>query len=234
MPITRKRNRTFSRRFRPRKRRRRVRARKRIDRQQNRRLGWLTRQVRPEYKYRDQYQATTVTTNWVTCLPRPLTYIPQGDTNSERIGNKCKLHSVRLRGSMLVDDTTNILRLLVVKFGRTDGSSIGVDDFLTDSGATSPQHLFSNYARNGTQPYTILYDKTWKLAGGYVAPEDATSSSIKTFDFTVRLKGRQQNLYYKLDSDTTPSAGFTYVVAASDSTLAGPTVYMSSRIIFSG
>lgn len=232
--FTRKRNRTYGPKYRPRKRRRKTRARRRVDRQQNRRLNWITKRIRPEYKYRDQYQQSTVTTNWINLLPRPLTYIPQGDTNSERIGNKCKLHSIRLRGSILVDDTTNIIRMLVVKFGRTDGSSIGVDDVLTDSSAASPQHLFSNYARNGTQPYTVLWDKTWKLAGGYVSPEDATSSTIKTYDFTIKLKGAKQNLFYKLDTDTTPSKGYCYVIAASDSVLAGPTIYMSSRVIFSG
>jgi len=234
MPFTRKRNRTYASRYRPRKRRRTVRARRKVDRQQNRRLMWLTKQVRPEYKYRDQYQASTVTTNWINLLPRPLTYIPQGDTNSERIGNKCKLHSIRLRGEILVDDTTNILRMLVVKFGRTDGNTIGVDDVLTDANATSPQHLFSNYARNGTQPYKVLWDKTWKLAGGPINPEDATSSTVKIFDFTVKLKGATQNLFYKLDTDTTPSKGYCYVICASDSLLGGLTVYMSSRIIFSG
>lgn len=234
MPFTRKRNRTYSSKYKPRKKRKPMRARRKIDRQQNRRLSWLSKQVKPEYKYIDQYQATTVPTNWVNLLPRPLTYIPQGDTNSTRIGNKVKLHSVRLRGSILVDDTTQIIRMLVVKFGRTDGSTIGVDDVLTDANAASPQHLFSNYARNGTQPYTVLWDKTWKLAGGYISPEDATSSTIKTYDFTINLKGAKQSCFFKLDSDTTPSAGYTYVIAASDSTLGGPTIYMSSRIIFSG
>lgn len=233
MPFTRKRNRTYgpSRRYR---KRRRVRPRRKIDRQQNRRLTWLTKQVRPEYKYRDQYQASTVSAGWMNLLPRPLTYISQGDSNSERIGNKCKLHSIRLRGEILVDDSTNIIRMMVIKFGRTDGNTIGVDDVLTDANATSPQHLFSNYARNGTQPYTVLWDKTWKLAGGTANPDDATSSTVKVFDFTIKLKGRQQSLYYKLDSDTTPSSGYTYCIAASDSLLGGPSVYLNSRIIFSG
>ena len=193
------------------KKRKYVKAYKKIDKVQNYKIRMLQRLTRPEYKFRDQYQVTTIPTAFTNCLPRPLTYIPQGQTNSTRIGNKVKVHSIRIRGTVLVDDTTNIMRLMLVRFGRTDPTSIAVNNVLEVSGSF-PQALYSNYKRNGDQKYQVLYDKQMLLTGGQITP-GVTTTSIKKFDFTVKPKGQNKNTFYTLDSDTLPSDGFVYLNA---------------------
>lgn len=227
----RRRNTTFGRRTRF-KRRRYVRAKRRIDRIQNMRIRRLARLTRPEFKFRDQYQVTTIPAAFTNCLPRPLTYIPQGQTNSTRIGNKVKVHSIRIRGTVVVDDSTNIMRLMLVRFGRTDPTSIAVNNVLEES-SSFPQALYSNYKRNGDQKYQVLYDKQILLTGGQITP-GVTTTSLKKFDFTIKPKGRNQNTFYTLDSDTLPSEGFCYLICASDSQLSGPELTVQSRVIFSG
>lgn len=229
----RRRNTTFGRRTRF-KRRRFVRAKRRVDRIQNRRIRSLYKLTRPEFKYRDQFQSTTVGLSWQTLLPRPITYIPQGDTNSTRIGNKCKVHSIRIKGTITVDDPTNLCRMLLVRFGRTDASTIAVNDFLTDGGAAAPQHLYSGYTRNGNQKYAILYDKMITLTGAPNTVPGVTTTSIKKFDFTIKPKGKMKDTFYALDTDTTPSDGYIYLIASTDSALSGPNFTVHSRVIFSG
>jgi len=227
----RRRNYTFSRRTRF-KRRRYVRAKRKVDRIQNMRLRRLARLTRPEFKFIDQYQETTVPASFTNLLPRPLTYISQGQTNSTRIGNKVKIHSVRIRGTVVVDDSTNIVRIMLVRFGRTEISSIAVNNVLEES-SSFPQALYSNYKRNGDQKYQVLYDKQMLLTGGQITP-GVTTTSLKKFDFTVKPKGKNQNTFYTLDSDTSPAEGYMYIIAASDSQLSGPTITVQSRVIFSG
>ena len=227
----RKRNFTFPRRSRF-KRRRYVRAKRKIDRIQNLRLRRLARLTRPEFKFLDQYQVTTVPASFTNLLPRPLTYISQGNTNSTRIGNKVKIHSVRIRGTVLVDDSTNIVRMMLVRFGRTEIASIAVNNVLEES-SSFPQALYSNYKRNGDQKYQVLYDKQMLLTGGEITP-GVTTTSQKKFDFTIKPKGKNRNTFYTLDSDTSPAEGYMYLIAASDSQLSGPTFTVQSRVIFSG
>ena len=227
----RRRNTTFGRRTRF-KRRRFVRAKRRIDKVQNARIRRLALLTRPEYKFIDQYQVTTVPANFTNLLPRPLTYMSQGSTNSTRIGNKVKIHSVRIRGSVVVDDSTNIVRMMLVRFGRTEISSIAVNNVLEES-SSFPQALYSNYKRNGDQKYQVLYDKQILLTGGQITP-GVTTTSLKKFDFTVKPKGKNRNTFFTLDSDTSPAEGYMYLIAASDSQLSGPEVTVQSRVIFSG
>lgn len=228
----RRRNTTFGRRTRFKKRRY-VRAKRRIDRVQNARISRLVRMTRPEYKFRDQYQVSSVPTAFTNLLPRPLTYIPQGNTNSTRIGNKVKVHSIRVRGTILVDDVHNVCRMMLVRFGRTDPNSIAVNNVLEES-SSFPQALYSNYKRNGDQKYQILYDKQIMLTGASNIVPGVTTTSIKKFDFTIKPKGRHKNTFYTLDSDTLPSEGFVYLIAATDSQLSGPTFTVQTRVIFSG
>lgn len=206
-----------------------------VNRRQNRNIRTLFKRTKKEQKYIDQNQLTIVPYGWVTLLPRPLTYTTQGDSNNQRIGNKISVHSIQLNGFMQVQDTTNRLRILVVRFGRAAPQSVGIDDFLTNgTTAANPFHLLAMKARNSNNPYKILADRSYNLTGNDTAGSPVTVGSIKSFKIRIKLKGKMQSTFYKLDSDTLPTEGYIYVVASSDSALSGPSVWLQSRMIFSG
>lgn len=211
------------------------RRRKGVNARQNRNIRVLFKRTKKEQKYIDQNQTTVVPFGWVELLPRPLTYTTQGDNNNQRIGNKINVHSIQLNGFLQVQDTTNRIRILVVRFGRAAPQSLSIDDVLTNAtSASNPFHLLAMKARNSNNPYKILADRTYNLAGNDTTGSPVTVGSIKSFKIRIKLKGKMQSTFYKLDTDTLPTEGYIYVVAASDSALSGPSVWLQSRMIFSG
>lgn len=202
-----------------------------VNARQNRAISTLFKRTRKERKYIDQTANTSIGTIWSTLLPRPLTYVVQGDNNDQRIGNKLTVHSMHLKGFVTVDDTTNLLRIIVVKFGRMDNSQIAVQEFLSNSNAASPQHLLSFKHRNSKLKYQFLADRTYVLAGNDTAGSSSGPYSVKKLNINMKLNS---SIFFNADTDTVPVTGYTYVIAASDSLLGGCMVNLASRVIFSG
>lgn len=194
----------------------------------------LFKRTRKEMKYIDQQGSNAVGNSYHSVFGNPLNYIRQGDGNSERIGNKITVHSITINGYVLVDDTTNFMRILVVRLGRCDPASAGITDILSDGSAASPFHLLSHKTRNGDFPYTILADRTLLLAGNNTTTSVSGPASQRKFRISIKLKGKKSQCYYKTDAANHPTDGYMYAIAATDSALSGPNTYLSSRVIFSG
>lgn len=218
----------YKRRFRKRRRP----ARKAVDRKQNKMIRTLFRKVKKEVKWIDQSNTMLCNANWLPATPRPLTYITQGDGNDNRVANKVNLKGIQFKGRLTVNDGTNVVRLLVVKFGRTLNTGIQIQEVLVSANDPSPLHLLSLKKRNGTLPYKILYDRTILLAGNGTANSSTGPASQKNISFYLNMK--DMPVSFDNDTDTLPSNGYIYVIVSSDSIIGGPTMSLKTRVTFTG
>ena len=213
------------------RRRRSAPAKKPVDKRQDRSIAKLYKMVKfgKERKFIDQSaSATAVDSNWLPLLPRDLTFILQGDNQGERVGNKCQIHSHHLKIKVTYGDPTNIFRILVVRFPNQAASLVTLADALQDVSAASPLNLMSNLKREGDTKYQILYDS------GVQRINDALLKQ-RTFDITLKPKGTGYYTGYNSSSAGGCIAGYTYVVACTDSLIApNPTFTTVARTTFSG
>ena len=216
----------------PRKRtRRRKPAAKAVDRRQDRSISKLYKMVKfgKERKFIDQSASgTAVDSTWLPLLPRDLTFIAQGDNQGQRVGNKCSIHSHHLKIKVTYGDPTNIFRIMVVRFPNQAASLVSLTDVLQDPTAASPLNLMSNLKREGDTKYQILWDS------GVQRINDALLKQ-KSFDITLKPKGNGYYTGYNSSAAGGCIAGYTYVVACTDSLIApNPTFTTVARTTFSG
>lgn len=212
-------------------------AKSRVDRAQNRKIRMLARRTRPEEKFIDQQPFTgTVANSYTSILTRPLTFIAQGNNDDERIGNKIKIKQHQIRVVVTGADTTNLYRIMVVRFGTALTASIGVQHVLEQWNAASPFQLMSAKKRNTQMKYEILYDsKVRRLA---LTTENANMSQrVHKFTLKPNQKNHPGGWLTVYDDATAGSCttGFTYLIACSDSALAPHVgVQAAARTIYTG
>lgn len=228
--------------FGPRKRnRRRVhapKAKRPVDKRQDRSILQLYKMVKfgKEKKYVDQQLQTSISTTWAQILPRDLTYIPEGTTDNDRIGNKVKIYRYQIKCVVTSADLTNIYRILVIRFGHCPTAALGIQNVLEDYNNTSPFQILGFFKRNAPSKYQILYDSgVQKLAGNY---QVATSPAgpITQRSHNIVLKNPKGWLCQYADANANSiTNGFTYVVAVTDSSVLPNVGFQTmSRTIFSG
>lgn len=233
MPIRKRRHTTF----RPRKRRRMgPKAKRPVDKAQNRNISKLYRLVKysKERKYIDQSILNlSLASSWVNPLPRDLTFITTGTDDNQRVGNKIQIHSHHIKAVLTCGDSTQLYRLMVVRFRSQAASLVQLSDALENPSGTSPGNLMSFKKRNTDSRYQILYDTgIKKLAGNVQAAAPAQSVTQAIHDF--KIKG---NFYtgYNSTSGGGCVQGYTYLVVCTDSAIApSPSISVISRTIFSG
>lgn len=229
----------------PRRRRKRIRfvsgtvayAKSRIDRAQNRKIRRLQRALKPEEKFVDQVNFTgTVSNSYSSVLTRPLTFIAQGNNDNERIGNKIKIKSHQIRVIMTAADTTNLYRLMVVRFGTALNASIGVQHVLEHWNDATPFNLLSAKKRNTQMPYKILYDSGVKKLA-LTAENAEMAQRVHWLNLRPSKKSHPGGWLTVYDDATAGSCttGFTYLIACSDSSIAPHVgVQSTARTIFTG
>ena len=214
-------------------------ARKAVDRRQNKNISKLYRMVKysKERKYIDQEVLNlTLGSSWVNPLPRDLTFIASGSGENQRVGNKIKIHSHHLKFVMTCGDSTQLYRILVVRFSHESASLVALSDALENPAGTTPSQILSFKKRNTDSKYQILWDsKTQRLAGN--GPASAPIGVITQRVHDVKLNNGSKGWYtgYNSPSASACVAGFTYVVVCTDSAIApSPSITCLSRTIFSG
>jgi len=221
--------RTFQRRFRKRRYRRKF-ARKAVDRRQNRNISKLYKLVKygKEKKFIDQINVgVAVGSTWDVLQTRDLTYIASGDTQNTRVANKCKIISHRIKILVTLGDTTNIYRIMIVRFPNQSTSLVALTDVLESTLAVSPANLMSMLHRNSDTKFEVLWDSGVKTLG-LLTPQ-------RSHDLTLRGKGGGFYTGYNSTSPGGCVAGYTYIVACTDSLLApSPTFTTLSRTVFVG
>lgn len=208
---------------------RRRKARRAVDRHQNRQISKLYRMVGnvKEKKFIDQTTVdAAIGSVWTTLLPRDLTFIAQGDAQNQRIANKVKIISHHLKFLVTIGDSTNIYRILIIRFPNRAAADVNLGDVLEDPLEVTPVNLMTNRKRNSSTEYRILWD-----------------SGVKRLDvnhpqhsFNIKLKPKK-GYFTMYNSNVAGScvSGYTYCVAVSDSSVA-PSVGITtlSRTVFTG
>lgn len=213
-------------------------AKKKVDRRQDRSIGKLYKMVKfgKESKYVDQQLQTSIGTTWSALLPRDLTYIPEGTTDNERIGNKIKIFRHDLKIIVTCGDLTNLYRILVVRFKQIPTASLGIQQVLENYNNTTPFQIGSFKKRNAACQYDFLWDSGIQtLAGNYQVDTSPAGSKTQRVHNVVLKNPKGWLVQYADANANTVVNGFTYVVAVSDSSIAPSVGFQTmSRTIFSG
>lgn len=218
----------------------RTRARRAVDRRQNRNISKLYRMVKysKEQKYIDQSQITSLSTSWVTLLPRDLTFIAQGTGGGsgvigQRVGNKVKIHSHHIKIVVTGGDAINQYRIMVIRFLAQAASLIDLADALQTPAAASPLNLMTFKKRDTDSKYQVLWDSGIKFTEGTAtAPTNATQ---KVHNIYLTNKGKGYFAGYNSSSAGGCVQGYTYIVGVSDSSIVtNPLFTCVSRTVFSG
>lgn len=233
MPFTRRR-----RTLRKLKRKFRSRAKRPVDKRQDRSILKLYKMVKfgKESKYVDQQLQTSIGSSWSNLLPRDLTYIPEGTTDNTRIGNKIKIFRHQIKVLVTVGDSTNVYRILVVRFKQVPTASLGIQNVLENYNNTTPFQILGYFKRNSPSGYQILYDSGVRTIAGNAGSDTSPSSSSSQKQHNIILKNPKGWLVQYSDANANSVVnGFTYVVAVSDSAIAPHVGFQSmSRTLFSG
>lgn len=213
-------------------------ARRKVDRRQDRSIGKLYKMVKygKEKKYVDQQLQTSVGTTWSQILPRDLTYIPEGTTDNDRIGNKIKIFRHQIKVVATCGDSDNLYRIMVVRFGASPTAAIALQSVLEDPTATTPFQLMSFKKRNSDVKYKILWDSgIQKLAGNASAATSPAGPTSQRVHNILLKNSKGWFTQYSGAAANTVTNGFTYLVAVSNSTIVPHVGFQSiARTVFSG
>jgi hypothetical protein len=144
----------------------------------------------------------------------PMFQLAQGDTNSTRDGDKVSLRHSTLHLSLTRGDTSNIIRVLVV---RTPSATFaGLSDVLEyHSFSTDGELVFSSpyqvKATNSEQTYKVMADKTYVLSGNISTITDKIKLDLPKkgvdceFVGTGSVAPNNYNLSILMISDSTAS-----------------------------
>ncbi len=107
-----------------------------------------------ELKFFDTLKAATTVTETGTILDDSLVHIPQGVTESERVGRKCTLRSIHIKGTFLnsnvtsVNDTKNGVRIIMYLDKQANGATAAVSDVLEDITEVNGYNSFRNLSNS--------------------------------------------------------------------------------------
>lgn len=215
-------------------------ARKAVDRRQNRNISKLYRMVNysKEKKYVDQSNSDIgVASSWQTVLLRDLTFIPEGNTDNTRVGTKIKIHSHHLKFKVIAGDATNLYRIMVVRFATEAAANVDLANVLESPTASTPLQIMSFRKRNTASKYKILWDTGVRTLGGNGQASTSPVGPNTQHSYDIKITNGLKGFYAGYNSSAAGScvAGYTYVVACSDSLIApAPAITTNARTVFSG
>lgn len=174
---------------------------------------YVTRLLRRtiETKYHDASYDNAVTASG-TIVAVPLTAIPLGTTDYERIGDKTTIRSIkiRLQFTIATGDAYNMLRLIIFQWYPNSSQVTPVVSNILASIMGSSDSYLSFYVHDLQNQYHVLYDKTM-----YV---DNVRNQQYTLIKKLKLKYAKKTLNFL--AGTTEASNHVYVLLLSDSTAA--------------
>lgn len=188
-----------------------------------------------ELKFFDTNKATQASATAGVIHNLSLNLVPQGVTESTRVGRKCTIRKMFIKGEMTLPPTAtsgeadNTVRLIVYCDKQANGATAAVVDILE----TASPFSFRNLANS--QRFQILYDNRWAMTAGAVfGGTGAPVSVTKRISFNI---SKNMNLPIEF-SDTTGAIGEIRsnnigVLSVCEAALVLPTVRYTSRIRFS-
>lgn len=145
-----------------------------------------------ELKFFDTFDAATNVASTGTIMEPSLCLIPQGVTESNRVGRKCTIKSIsgrllciKLSGATLSTQAASNLRIIVYLDKQCNGATAAVTDLLDTSVITTELLQFNNLANSGR--FKTLYSKDIVMNSN-AATGSGTSSSVDRFwkKFNIR------------------------------------------------
>ncbi len=151
-------------------------------------------------KFFDTVKAATAAATTGTISNLSLNLIPQGVTESQRIGRKCTIKSLHIRGEYTLPttstpaSTTDRVRTIIYLDKQTNGVTATVTGILESAAINS----FNNLANQSR--FTILSDKTFSMnmtAGAYDGTNDQFGKISRPFMYNKKC-----NIPIEFDSTT--------------------------------
>lgn len=161
--------------------------------------------ISQEKKFFDSELTTTTVTSAGVILSPSINLISAGTGESQRIGRKCKVTSIHLKGSIVFNDvtdantTSDIVRVILYLDKQCNGATAAVADIL-DLGQTTDVYAFRNLQNSSR--FRVLYDKSYSMQ----SPSGAFNGTTVTYG--EDLKGLKINVdcMHLLEFDASTSA----------------------------
>lgn len=170
-----------------------------------------------EKKYFDVNNAGGVTN--VTAINK-LSGVPQGQNDSQRIGDKLSLRNLQYRLEMACGDAYNRIRITILRWNRDDNTDVVTAGRVYQNLGLSLHSPF-NFDSLRKGDFTILYDKVHNL----VLNQDTT---IKNLVKTIKVKSG-----INFNAGGTTGEGHLYTLLTSDSgAVTHPSINEYSRITY--
>jgi len=166
-----------------------------------------------ETKYIDStYNSGFDTTGTIQILSNIIT---QGVTDSDRVGDKCEMKSLAMRGYASYGDTVNIMRVILFQWKPSSTTAPVITDIL------QTVHRFSHYNHDKKALYRVLYDTTFNL--------NDTNRRQQLIKRTLKLKLKT----LKFENAGVNGMNHIYLLGISDSGgVPNPAVQLDFRLTF--
>lgn len=165
-----------------------------------------------EMKFLDTTVGTTTIATTGTLLSTSLLVIPQNNTESGRIGRKCTVKQLSLKGNIdlavatLSNQTSDVLRIIVYVDKQTNGIAATVGGIL----ATATYNSFRNLSETGR--FSILMDKSY----GLQCPAGQGDGVTFSFSETARPWSMNRKLNLPIEYDASATTGVLTTIRSSN------------------
>lgn len=177
-----------------------------------------------ETKYHDRYSTGNIDTTVVAVSPA--TGLVRGISPNSYIGNKIKLTSLEIRGSLIaIDVPYNLVRLLVIQMGAQ--TNVPTASYLFSTTGTPPP-IFAPFNKDNQDQYRVLKDKIFRLSN-----DGVSSSNNVMVPFRMFFSGKKFRQLQFTTTSGNADGGDIYVCMISDSGITpNPTFQLSMRMNF--
>lgn len=185
---------------------------------------WVKKQLnsRSEKKFCDSTVTNTgVTTTGTTTY---LSGIAQGNTAIQRIGDTVLYKSIRIKGTIIVGDTTNILRLILFRWKAKTDITLPTIANILQVGSGSAQGVFSPLINDLRDQFIVLHDKLYP-----VNTNGTASGTQHLFSIVKKLNVKAE---YITTNSTFQSNGLFLLAVTDSAVLPNPGITWYSRISF--
>jgi hypothetical protein len=183
------------------------------------RLIHRTIQMEKQLKWYDVYQTAFSVSDTFSAID--MTGIGIGTTPSQRVGSSALIKSIRMAGSWVTGDATQLCRLVIFKWIPSNSSDTPSLAELCNATSATTQIVVSGLLQYKPSRFKILSDKLFAL--------DTLAHPIKKFEYTVHV-----NSVVTFDTGGNTGRDHIYLWYSSDSTVApSPTLTYSFQVKFS-
>lgn len=149
-----------------------------------------------------------------------LASIPQGNQDSQRVGDKLKLKDIDVRFELKLGTSPNKFRVLVYQWHDMSGASSPLPISILENTGTVDSPL-QPYIWSNKSQYTILRDKTYNL--------ETSVSTMVTDRFFIK-RGFRKQVNFTVGSSTLQTNGIFLLAITDDGAVTYPTLAFHSRV----